>query len=163
MTFILKYIFSVTLLVLTGAGALAQETKEVTTRFGNLTVSDAGMLMFKGNPVQPKVEANNSLDLSVPYKIGVSDVVLVTNNGGSGCPASFYFVTVTKSAAKVTPSFGTCSDLIKVKRAGDSISVSMPGFAGESMSKKEQLRAARERHSYIYRAGVVTDNGKPIK
>jgi len=149
-----KYIFGVTLLLLLAStGALAQDTKSVTTRFGDLTVSDEGVLLFKGSPVQPAVQANDSLDLSEPYKIGTSDVVLVTNNGGTGCPAEYYFVTVTKSGAKVTPSFGTCSDLMKVKRVGDSISVSMPGFE----------RAARERHLYIYRAGVVTDNGKPVK
>ncbi len=147
-----KYIFGITLLLLAGTSALAQETKSVTTRFGDLAVSDAGVLLFKGSPVQPTVEANNSLDLSEPYKIGTSDVVLVTNNGGTGCPAEYYFVTVTKSGAKVTPSFGTCSDLIKVKNVGDSISVSMPGF-----------KRARGRHVYVYRAGVVTDNGKPVK
>jgi hypothetical protein len=158
-----KYIFSITLLLLVGASALAQETNTITTRFGALTVSDAGVLLFKGTPVQPKIEANNSLDLSEPYQIGTSDVVLVTDNGGTACPALYYFVTVTKSGAKGTPPFGTCSDLIKVKRAGDSISVSMPGYKGPFESKRAQLRAARERHVFIYRASVVTENGTPVK
>lgn len=158
-----KYIFSITLLLLAGASALAQETNAITTRFGALTVSDAGVLLFKGTPVQPTIEANNSLDLSQPYQIGASDVVLITDNGGTSCPALYYFVTATKSGAKVTPSFGTCSDLIKIKRTGDSISVSMPGYQGPSESKRAQLRAARERHVFIYHAGVVTENGKPVK
>jgi hypothetical protein len=158
-----KYIFSITLLLLASASALAQETKTITTRFGALAVSDAGVLWFKGTPVKPTIEANNSLDLSEPYQIGTSDVVLVTDNGGTACPAIYYYVTVTKSGAEVTPSFGTCSDLIKVKRNGDSISVSMPGYQGPSESKRAQSRAARERHVFIYHAGVVTENGKPVK
>lgn len=158
-----KYVLGITLLLLTGISALAQETNTVSTRFGSLTVSDKGVLLFKGAPVQPKVEANNSLDLSKPYSIGSADVVLVTDNGGTACPASYYFVTITKAGAKVSPSFGTCSDLIKIRRSGDSISVSMPGYQGPFESKRAQLRAAREHHVFIYRAGRVTENGKPIK
>src|SRR5256885_2130055 len=158
-----KYIFDIALLLLIATSTLGQETKTIQTRFGALTVRDAGVLLFKGAPVEPKIEANNSLDLSEPYQIGTSDVVLVTDNGGTACPALYYFVTVTKSGAKGTPSFGTCSDLIKVKRTGDSISVSMPGYQGPSESKRAQLRAARERHVFIYHAGAVTENGKPVK
>ena len=157
-----KYIFGIALLLLTGTSAPAQENS-ITTRFGALTISDAGKLLFKGTPVQPTIEANNSLDLSEPYQIGAADVVLVTDNGGTACPAIYYFVTVKESGAKVTSSFGTCSDLIKIKPAGDSISVSMPGYRGPFESKRAQNRAARERHVFIYRAGVVTENGKPVK
>ena len=158
-----KYILGITMLLLAGASALAQETNTITTRFGALTINDEGALLFKGTPVQLTIEANNSLDLSEPYQTGASDAVLVTDIGGTACPALYYFVTVTKSGAKVSPSFGTCSDLIKVKRNGNSISISMPGYAGPFESKRAQLRAARERHLFIYRAGVVTENGKPIK
>ena len=158
-----KYIFGITLLLFAGISAPAQETNSITTRFGALTVSDAGVLLFKGAPFKPTIEANNSLDLSAPYQIGSSDVVLVTDNGGTACPELYYFVTVTKSGAKITSSFGTCSDLIKIKRNGDSISVSMPGYRGPTESKRAQLRAARRRHVFIYHAGVVTENGKPVK
>lgn len=158
-----KHIFGIALLLLAGTSALAQEGKNVTTRFGALTVSDAGVLLFKGTPVQPTIEANNSLDLSEPYQIGAADVVLVTDNGGTACPALFYFVTIKKSGAKVTPAFGTCSDLTRIRRAGDSISVFMPGFQGPFESKRAQTRAARERHVFIYHAGVVTENGKAVK
>src|SRR5260370_12132114 len=104
-----KYIFGITLLLLAGASALAQETNTITTRFGALTVSDAGVLLFKGTPFQPKIEANNSLDLSEPYQMGAADVVLVTDNGGTPCPALYYFVTFTKSTAKPTPPFAHCT------------------------------------------------------
>ena len=72
-------------------------------------------------------------------------------------------VTVTKSGVRVTPSFGTCSDLIRIKRSADSISVSMPGYRGPAEAKQAQLRAARERHVFNYHAGKVTENGRPVK
>jgi hypothetical protein len=158
-----KHIFGTALLLLIVTSTLGQETKIIQTRFGALTVSDAGVLLFKGTPVQPTIEANDSLDLGQRYQIGTSDVVLVTDNGGTACPALYYFVTVAKSGAKVSPSFGTCSDLIKVRRNSDSISVSMPGYQGPSESKSAQSRAARERHIFIYHAGSITENGKPVK
>ncbi len=121
------------------------------------------ILLFKGQPLVPTIEGNNSLDLGTVMSIGATDVVLVTNNGGSGCPAVFYFVSVTRSGAKATPEFGTCSDLATVKRKGNSISVTMPGFLGPFEPKSAQRRVAKERHVFIYRAGVVTENGKPVK
>lgn len=158
-----KYILGITLLLLVSSAAPAQQENSVTTRFGALTISEDGKLLFRGVPVQPAIEANNSLDLSEPYQIGTADVVLVTDNGGTACPATYYFVTVKEIGIKVTPSFGTCSDLIKIKRTGDSISVSMPGYLGSFESKRAQSKAARERHVFIYRAGVVTKNGKLVK
>ena len=82
-----KYILGIALLLLACAGAQAQETATIQTRFGALMVNDAGVLLFKGAPFQPAIEANNSLDLSEPYQIGSSDIVLVTDNGGTSCPA----------------------------------------------------------------------------
>jgi hypothetical protein len=158
-----KYTLALTLVLLVCGSARAQETNTVDTRFGSLTVNDEGVLLFKGTPVKPAIQANNSLDLSKAYQIGNSDVVLVTDNGGTACPATLYFVTLTKSGAKVTHPFGTCSELVETKRTGDSISVSMPGFVGPFESRRAQNRAARERHVFIYRAGIVTENGKPIK
>ena len=141
-----------------------QDSQSVSTRFGGLSVNEDKILLFKGQPLVPTIEGNNSLYLGTVMRIGATDVVVVTNNGGSGCPAVFYFVTVTQSGAKATPAFGTCSDLAAVKRKGVSISVTMPGFVGPSVeSKSAQRRAAKERHVFIYRAGVVTENGKPVK
>jgi hypothetical protein len=158
-----NYFLGIALLLVSIGSASAQESNSVTTRFGAVSVSDGGVLLFKDVPVQPTVEANNRLDIGKPFQIGASDVVLVTDFGGTACPATFYFVTLTKGGAKVTPGFGTCSDLMKIKRSGNSISVSMPGYRGPTMSRRSQDRAARERHVFIYRAGVVTENGKPVK
>jgi len=143
--------------------AKLQDTQSVSTRFGVLSVNEDKILQFKGQSLVPVIEGNNGLDLGEVMRMGATDVVLVTDNGGSGCPAVFYFVSVTRSGAKATPEFGTCSDLATVKRNGNSISVTMPGFLGPFEPKSAQRRAAKERHVFIYRAGVVTENGRPVK
>ena len=158
-----KYIFGITLLLLASTSALAQEENTVKTRFGALSISDAGKLLFKGNLLDPPFAEDAGLSLSELNQIGDADLVLVTLDGGKACPALFYWVTVKESGAKVTKSFGTCSDEIKIKVTGDTISVSMPGFEGDFESKRAQRKAALEKHVYIYHAGVVTENGKPVK
>ena len=155
-----KCIITIALLLLAGSSALAQETA---TRFGALTVNDDKVLLFKGQPLNPTIEGNSGLDLGEPYQIGDTDVVLVTDEGGTACPSLYYFVTVSKSGAKASQLFGSCSDLTTVKRTGDSISVSMPGFAGPFEPARDKRKAVLEKHVYIYRAGVVTENGKPVK
>lgn len=158
-----KYTIAIALLLFAGTSTLAQEENTIATRFGALSISDAGKLLFKGNPLDPPFEEDAGLSLSELNQSGDTDVVLVTLDGGKACPALYYWVTVKQSGAKITKSFGTCSDLIKIKLTGDSISVSMPGYEGDFESKRAQRRAALEKHVYIYRAGVVTENGKPVK
>lgn len=158
-----KYIIGIALLLLAGSSALAQDSEDTSTRFGRLTVTDDQKLLFQGHPLDPPIEGNDGLALGELYQIGATDVVLVTDHGGTVCPASYYFVTVSKSGAQATPSFGTCSDLITVKRTVNSISVSMPGFAQPFDSKAEKRKAARERHVFIFLAGVLTENGKRVK
>jgi hypothetical protein len=162
----LKLVISVAaffLVIGPGALAQAQESQEISTRFGVLSVNDDKMLLFKGQPLSPPIEGNNSLDLGAVMHIGATDVVLVTDNGGTGCPALLYFVSVNQSGVKATPPFGTCSDLTTVKRKGNSIYVTMPGFRGPAESESAKHRAARQRHVFVFRAGVVTENGKPVK
>jgi hypothetical protein len=145
------------------AQPLPQERQEVVTRFGSLTVNDDKELLFKGRGLTPSVGGNNSLSLNDPIQMGEADVVLVQDNGGTGCPSLYYFVTVSRTGARATKAFGTCGDVTSVKKVGDSIRVTMPGFRGPFESESVQLRAARQRHVFIFRAGVVTQNGKPVK
>ena len=58
--FMKKYILGIALLMLASAGAHAQETTTTQTRFGALTVNDAGVLLFKGAPFQPTIEATHN-------------------------------------------------------------------------------------------------------
>ena len=81
-----KYIFGIALLLLAGTSALAQEENTITTRFGALTISDAGTLLFKGNPFDPPFKPENGLGLSERYQIGATDVVFVTEDGWDCLP-----------------------------------------------------------------------------
>jgi hypothetical protein len=156
----LKLMIGLVVMFLAVTCAFAQE---VSTRFGALSVNEDKMLLFRGQPLKPPIQGNNSLDISKPFTVGSTDVVLVTDNGGTACPFLYYFVSVSKSGAKVTPVFGTCGEATNVKFNGDSISVTMPGFLGPFERQAAQRRAARERHVFIFRGGVVTENGKPVK
>lgn len=77
-----KYIIAIALLLFAGTNALAQDENTVTTRFGALTITDAGNLLFKGNPLDPPFEPDAGLSLSELNQIGDTDVVLVTEDGG---------------------------------------------------------------------------------
>lgn len=142
---------------------LPQERQEIATRFGSLSVDGDNTLLFNGRTLTPPVVGNNSLDLNEPIQIGATDVVLVLDNGGTGCPSLYYFVSASKSGARATPAFGTCGDVISVKQMGDSIRLTMRGFRGPFEPESAQLRAARQRHVFVFRAGVVTKNGKIVK
>ncbi len=137
--------------------------ENVPTRFGPLKINDENVLLYKNRPLSPEIQGNNSLSVIGKYQLGNSDVILIQDNGGTACPAQLYFVTTSASGVKASPAFGTCTDLIDVKPADDSVYVSMPGFMGPFEPKAAQRKAAKEKHVYIYKAGEVTENGKPIK
>lgn len=142
---------------------LPQQPLTVQTRFGPLSVGKDSVLLFRGRPLQPRVRGNNSLDLGEPHRIGTADVVFVINEGGTLCPYLYHFVTVTRSGAKATPAFGTCAELTKLERSGDTFRMYMPGFRGPFEPEQDRRKAARERHVFVFRAGIVTENGKPVK
>lgn len=161
-----KLLIGPAMLLVAGAGAFAQlpqEPQKTSTRFGSLTVNDKRMLLFKGRPLDPPIEGNSSLDLGEPFRIGSADVVLVTDNGGTACPFLYYFVTVNRSGAKATPSFGTCGELASLKRTGNAVSLTMPGYRGPFEPEAEKRKAARQRHVFVFRSGGVTEDGKPVK
>jgi hypothetical protein len=140
-----------------------QDADRVATRFGDLTVDPDGKLLFKEAPLNPAIEANDHLELGQSFQIGANDVVLVRNFGGSGCPVSLHFVTVTAAGATATPEFGTCTDIFTVERRGDSVVVSMHGFVGRGVSPRDERKAVAERHTFVYRNGAVTENGRPSR
>ena len=133
-----------------------QDWQEVSTRFGMLTVDPDRSLLFKGRKLNPSIDGNNSLGLNNPIQIGDTDVVLVVDNGGTACPAMYYFVTLSRTGARATKPFGTCSDLTSVKQIGDSIRVTMPGYRGPHEPESAQLRASRQQHVFTFRGGVLT-------
>lgn len=146
--------------ILLGA-AFAQEVATVQTRFGVLSVSNS-TLLFRGQPLRPRLEGNSSLDVGKPYQISASDVVLVTNYGGTACPYLYAFVTTSKTGAEATPCFGTCNQALSVTREGKTLLVKMHGFRGPFEPAADRARAESEMHVFTYRARVVSENGKPV-
>lgn len=72
----------------------------------------------------------------------------------------FRMVTFNSTGARATKPFGTCGDVTSLKRVANSIQVIMPGFLGPFEPESAQLRAARQQHIFVYRAGVVTRKRK---
>lgn len=137
--------------------------EDILTRFGTLTISDENTLLFKGHPLTPSIEGNNSLSLVEKFQLNTADVVLIQDNGGTACPAQYYFITVSQASAKPTQAFGTCSDLIKTVKRGNSIVVSMPGFTGPFESKTAKTKATKETHVYSFADGLLKENGNLVK
>jgi hypothetical protein len=151
-------------LLLTHA-AIAQDANQIrsVTRFGNLGLDEENYVIFKGRRVEPPMQANSALEMGEPVRLGSSYVVLVTIIGGTACPYLYHFVTVSKAGAKATGEFGTCNQATDVKRSASSIVVSMRGFRGPFEPEASRKKAFREHHTFIFRDGVVTENGKPAK
>jgi hypothetical protein len=78
------------------------------------------------------------------FEVGPSDITLVQDTGGTGCPAQYYFITSTAKGATSSHPFGTCSDLIAVHREADKIIVTIPGFKGPLEQPAAQAKAAKE-------------------
>lgn len=123
-----RMVLPIALVLLVAFQGLCFAGDKVATRFGTVSVSDQNVLLVDGKPTTPRVEGNNGLSLVKKFSVEGADVVLVQDNGGTACPAEYYFVSVSSGPVKVTKSFGTCSDLIKTSQEGNTITVKMPGF-----------------------------------
>ena len=90
------------------------------------------------------------------FPLGDTDMVLIENIGGLGCPARFVLVSIsTQGSVQITPEFGTCSDDVDAQLNGDSITIAMSGFMGPLEPDEAQQKAANELHAFVYRAGIV--------
>ena len=120
-------------------------------------------LLFNGKPLDPTVQGTNRLIVSETYQLGSSQLALIAEQGGEACPTQLWLVESDGKTAKATPKFGTCSDAYDPKKTGDSITITMPGFQGPANPKAAQAKAAKERHVFVYKAGTLTEDGKPVK
>ena len=147
------------------ASAVSRYDKKVQSRYGVLSVNEGdNTLQFKGKPLSPAVQGNNSLSIVASYALGKNDVYLLQDNGGSGCPAMFRFASVTAAGVRVTPEFGTCSDIIYPTSDGKAgVTVAMVGFVGPLESKAEQEKAGRTKVVFGFLNGEVREGGKLIK
>ena len=99
----------------------------------------------------PEIRGNESIDILDVFHMGAKDVVLLQDNGGSGCPALLMFATVDKASVVASAEFGTCATAMRVLRSKDSIIVTQPLLYGHGSKR------------YVFHDGVVTEHGKAIK
>jgi hypothetical protein len=149
------------LVLLSSSGMAAAE--DMTTRFGQLSINDKRMLLFKGHPLDPGIQGNNSLNFVKKFSMGGTDVILLEDDGGSACTELYYLVSVTAEGARPTPEFGSCGELLNVAQQGDAILVTTRGYMGPFEPKAARAKAAKEKHVFTIRAGVVTEHGKPVR
>jgi hypothetical protein len=144
-------------------------TQRIETRYGTLTmktldnrVQFEGQLFFKGKPLHPDVRGNSALYVHHTFHLGGADAVLFEDSGGTACPTLWYFVSVSPSGAASTHAFGSCGDLLGTTQNGQTIVVRTMGFLGPFESQPARAHASEQTHTYVYRHGVVTENGKPV-
>lgn len=156
------------LLMLCISSAFAER---IQTRFGELSATEdmfsEAILLLNGQAIQPTVKSNNHFSFIKIFQIGAADIVLLQDNGGTGCPAQYRFITLSGDDITVSPTFGSCSDLIKTRQNRQQIVVTMPAFRTYEewlqMSKVERRRLDAQAAVYIYENGIVYESGKPIK
>jgi hypothetical protein len=127
----------------------------VPTRFGSVGVSN-NALTLQGSPIEPRIEGNSGLMITPAdvYQAGDTDFVVVTDVGGTLCPAQFRVAAVTKTGVKVTKPFGNCSEAIEVKVSG-----------GTLIMKQRSKTKPEGADTYVYdlTIGLMTENGKSLK
>src|SRR5258707_11757992 len=70
-----KWLLAITVLLLAVTSSLAQDENSIPTRFGTLSINDAGKLLFKGSLLNPPFEEDTGLSLSELHQLGDADVV----------------------------------------------------------------------------------------
>lgn len=139
--------------------------ERVTTSYGVLSIigeSYEKKILWDDREIY--ISEGMGMSLEKAFSFEQEDVVLVQEfNGGAACPAQFFFVILNKKQApKLTPGFGTCSDLADTKQDGETIQVSMPGFAGPFETNNTRRRAAETTHIYRLNQGNVEEKIVPL-
>jgi hypothetical protein len=88
--------------------------------------------------------------------MGDSDVVLIENNEGAICPTVLHLAKVTKDNVKTTQEFGSCSENYNVKRQGQNLIITMPGYFSNAYEDADGLDKT-EATKYIYTYNVATN------
>jgi hypothetical protein len=128
----------------------------VKTRHGTVSVrAQDHVLLFRGKPVVPVIEGNSGMSIVASYEQGQAAVLLMQNTGGSACPAVFRVLTVAAGGVRMTPEFGTCSDII------------YPSFDAKTGLKISMVRMGEgPLAKTVYQwspDGRLTENGQPVR
>jgi len=154
-----KYLLATALLVAFSAAVLAED---IPTRYGPIRIGGdlQSDLFYKGRKI---LRGGNPLSLARRFRMGRTDVLLIEETGGTGCPELYYFVSVSASGARTTRAFGTCDEFTSITQKGRAIQVTMRGFRGPFEPAADREKALKERHVFLFRNGVVTEKGKPVR
>lgn len=136
----------------TSLQAVNADTKSIALRGGKLSlVGQSGEMRLLLNETK-LIEESYILSIEKAFSIGDTEIALVQKiSGGTACPAQYVFVSVTaQGIAKVSPEFGTCSDLAVTTQSGSKIVVAMPKMSGGEAE-------------YIFEDSTVKENGVPLR
>ena len=148
--------------------AIGAVEQKVRTRHGVLEVDAPGMrFLWRGKPLLDADLPAEEYRIVRHYEWGPWDVLLVQSTRGKSCPAMFRFLTISPQGIRTTSAFGTCSDLVYPFMNTDGqvtpyAIVRMVDFQGAGSSETMQNQAGRTRAEYIFRAGQLTRNGRPV-
>lgn len=136
--------------------AWADDIHKANTRFG-IADGSGSVLEVNGHPAVPKVDGGG-LFVEKITETDNADYLLLTEVGGSACPALYSIAKVTAHGAEPIAFFGNCSD--EPKRTvipGKSITLTFPGY------RPLRFKAFPEAN-YVYDilTGRITKDGKSI-
>lgn len=128
------------------------------TRFGVLENKDRKELRYRKQLVTFKnVDEFDPPRLKYMASLGDADVVLLQFNAGTACPAMYKILTVVAKGVMASQTFGTCSDLPKMKGDGDRLAVTMPMFMGPGASEADHRKVRGKYATYVYQNGVIAE------
>ena len=145
---------------------LDEPQMQVTTRFGEVQVNEQDLaLLIRGESVLPDQPGEYRLVLHL--ELDEEDAVLVQSKGGSACPALFRLLMLSAQETRVSPQFGSCSDLAKATLEKDANGayqpvITMLDFKGSMEPEADQLKASQTVLRYALQRGQILLNGKPL-
>jgi hypothetical protein len=118
------------------------------------------------SPAHPApVAGNNALHIVAHAERQSSDLVLLQNLGGTACPALYRIATISSAGIRVTPEFGSCSDIAALawpdaehpdaQAPKAEWVLAMPGYRGPFSTPEEQTHASHQLHRYAFEQGAV--------
>lgn len=132
------------------------------TPLGKLKISEDKVLLLDGKPIKPRVQGNVLLDVSKQFSFRKNQAFLIEDIGGTACPAVYRWIIVSSQGYVVSPSFGTCSDLIETSVDGEKLLAVMPGFVGPFEPVSKHKKAVKQKFTYLYDGKLLTENGNPV-
>lgn len=143
--------------LISGGAAMADDIHMAQTRFG-LADGSANVLKVNGRLTTPEVDGNSGMFVEKITETADADYLLLTDIGGTACPALFSIVKVTGTSVTPMAWFGNCDD--EPKRTivpGKSVTLAFPAY--RPLRFKGTSAA-----TYVYdiSTGVLKKDGKAV-